>query len=326
MSIKVKKIGLLTSGGDAPGMNAAIRAVVRSALTRGLQVEGIDSGYLGLVEGNFRALDSKAVGGILQKGGTILGSSRFPKFNQSTFQQQALKNLKARHIDALIVIGGNGSQAGADTLSRLGFPVLGLASTIDNDLVGSDITIGADTALNVILESIDRLKVTASSHRRAIVVEVMGRDCGYLALMAGLASGAEAILIPEQEESFEEILSSIKKAYASGKNNALIVVAEGSKHSAQKLREELAPYQADLGFKVRFTILGHVQRGGVPTLFDRVLASRLGAKALELLSEGKHGLLVGLQGKEILATPLAEVQGKQKPLNLELLRLCEILV
>lgn len=323
---KLKKIALLTSGGDAPGMNAAIRAVVRSALGRGVEVWGVESGYEGLLQSHFRPLRRQEMGGILQQGGTILGSSRYTDFKKPIIQKKALQILKQASMDALVIIGGNGTQVGTYALFKLGFPVLGIASTIDNDLMGTDLSIGADTALNVALESIDRLKVTASSHRRAIVVEVMGRNCGHLALMTGLASGAEAILIPEKELSFKQVLKQIKNAYAAGKRNALLVVSEGSKHSVTNLRESLAPYQQELGFKVRYTVLGHVQRGGKPTLFDRVLASRLGAEAVDLLLKGRKGVLVGIKGNEIMATPLKKVVGKQKPVDLKLLNLCSRLV
>lgn len=321
----MKKIAILTSGGDAPGMNAAIRAVVRTALNNNMETYGIKRGYAGLVEGNLELLTSRMVSGILQQAGTILGSSRCPEFKESDVRQRALNQLREQGIEGLVVIGGNGTQMGSYALSQEGFPVIGIASTIDNDLVGSEITLGVDTAINVALESVDRLKVTAASHRRAIVVEVMGRDCGYIALMTGLASGAEAILIPEDEIPFEEIVTRIKKAYQQGKSNALIVVAEGSRHNVQELVQSLKPFEADLGFHIRFTILGHVQRGGVPTLFDRVMAARMGVRAVELLMQDQANVLVGLENQKIKETPFREIAGKQKKLDLDLLRISTIL-
>src|SRR5215207_1289772 len=232
----MKRIAVLTSGGDAPGMNAAIRSVVRTGIAKGWDVFGAKDGYAGLMAGDIHPLGARDVGGIIQQGGTILGSARAPEFKEVEGRQKALDQLKQRQIEGLVVIGGNGSQAGASALCDMGFPVVGVASTIDNDLYGSDITIGVDTALNIALEAIDRLKVTASSHRRAFLVEVMGRDCGYLALMAAIAGGAEAVVIPEREVDPEELAEELHSCYYHRKKlHALVVVAEGAKHNADWL-------------------------------------------------------------------------------------------
>ncbi len=321
----MKHIAVLTSGGDAPGMNAAIRAVVRAGVNQGMDVLGVRHGYAGLMADNMAQLGVRDVGGIISRGGTILGSARAPEFRTEEGRMQALHNLNARGVEGLVVIGGNGSQAGAAALSQMGFPVVGVASTIDNDLVGSDITIGVDTALEVALEAVDRLKVTASSHGRAFLVEVMGRDCGYLALMTGLAGGAETIVIPEIEADPEEIAGIIRESYQHGKPHAVVVVAEGAKLNAAALMTYFEKYQERLGFEVRTTILGHVQRGGDPTAADRVLATQLGAAAVEQLGAGKHGVLVGIIKGEVVATPYAEVLSGRKPLDLRLVKLAEML-
>jgi 6-phosphofructokinase 1 len=321
----MKRIAVLTSGGDAPGMNAAIRAVVRTGLDKGWQVFGIQHGYVGLVNDNKIALEARNVGGIIHQGGTMLGSSRCPEFETEEGRLKALRTLQGNCIDALIVIGGNGSQAGAYELSKLGYPVIGVASTIDNDLYGADITIGVDTALDVALEAIDRIKVTASSHERAFIVEVMGREFGYLALMVGLAGGADAIIIPEAEIDPESAAAILRAAYERGKSHALIVVAEGAKNNADKLVHHFHKHQQRLGFEVRATILGHVQRGGTPGSFDRLLASRLGAATTEHLARGEHGVLLGLIEDKITATSLKEVASHKKKLDLHLLELATVL-
>ena len=321
----MKRIGVLTSGGDAPGMNAAIRAVVRCGIYQGWDVYGIRLGFHGLINDEMIPLGARDVGGILQAGGTILHSARCAEFRTEASRRQALCVLEQRGIDGVVVIGGNGSQAGACALSQLGVPVVGIASTIDNDLYGSEVTIGVDTALNIALEAIDRLKVTASSHHRAFLVEVMGRDCGYLALMAGLAGGAEAIIIPEIATDPEKLAQDLRAAYERGKAHALLVVAEGALYNAARLS---AYFQADserFGFELRTTTLGHVQRGGVPSAFDRLLATRLGAGAVDCLARGEHGVMLGLLKNEIGATPFADVVTKKKPLDARLLELVHIL-
>jgi len=318
-------IAVLTSGGDAPGMNAATRAVVRTGIAQGWQVFGVRHGYSGLIAGNFVPLGARDVSGIIQQGGTILGSARCPAFMTEDGQSKALNVLSDHAIQALVVIGGNGSQAGACALSEMNFPVVGIASTIDNDLYGSDVTIGVDTALNIALEAIDRIKVTASSTERAFLIEVMGRECGYLALMSGIAGGAEAIVIPEVETDPEAVAIELRSAYERGKAHALVVVAEGAQYNAAGLARYFEAHDERLGFELRVTTLGHVQRGGAPTASDRLLATRLGAAAIERLAEGKPGVLMGLMWGEIVATPLADVVAHKKPVDLSLLELARVL-
>jgi len=318
-----KRIGVVTSGGDAPGMNAAIRAVVRAGLAQGWEVWGIRRGYAGLLAGEARPLGARDVGGIIQLGGTILGSARCPEFKTPEGPSKAAEVLDRLGIEALVVIGGNGSQKGAYALSQEGVPVVGVASTIDNDLWGSDITLGVDTALNVALEAIDRLKTTASSHNRAFLVEVMGRDCGYLALMAGIAGGAEAVVIPEVPISPESVAEAIREAYSRGKPHAIVVVAEGAEYNAQRLAEYFQ--RENLGYELRVTVLGHVQRGGAPGAFDRLLGTRLGVGAVEALARAERGVLVGQIKGEIVTTPLSEVVGKKKPIDPRLFELAKVL-
>lgn len=319
----LKRVAVLTSGGDAPGMNAAIRAVVRAGLAQGWEMLGIRRGYAGLLAEEIRPLGARDVGGIIQLGGTILGSARCPEFKTKEGLRRAVAVLEKHGIDTLVVIGGNGSQTGAYALSQEGVTVVGVASTIDNDLVGSDITIGVDTALNVALEAIDRLKTTASSHNRAFLVEVMGRDCGYLALMAGIAGGAEAVVIPEVPISPEAVAEAIRSAYSRGKPHAIVVVAEGAQYNAQRLAEYFQ--REKLGYELRVTVLGHVQRGGAPGAFDRILGTLLGAGAVEALARGEKGVLVGQIKGEVVTTPLSEVAGKKKPLDPKLFELARVL-
>ena len=319
------RVAVLTSGGDAPGMNAAIRAVVRCGIARGWEVLGVPRGYSGLLNSGWSPLATRSVSGIIQQGGTILGSARCPEFHSEAGQHAALDRLRKSGIDGLVVIGGNGSQTGAHALSSLGFPVVGVASTIDNDLVGSDITIGVDTALNIALEAIDRIKVTASSHHRAFMIEVMGRNCGYLALMAGIAGGAEVVLIPEITVTPEEVTKALRDAYEHGKAHAIVIVAEGARLNAEALSKFFKERAAETGFGLRTTTLGHVQRGGAPLAFDRLLATRLGAGAVEALEEGAHGVLVGSIGGQTVRTPLAEVVGRQKPIDPRLFELARML-
>ncbi len=321
----MKRIAVLTSGGDAPGMNAAVRAVVRTGIDKGWEVFGIRHGYAGLVAGDTVPLGARDVGGIMQQGGTILGSARCPEFKTREGHLKALGTLGNNDIKALVVIGGNGSQTGAYALSQAGFPVIGIASTIDNDLYGSETTIGVDTALNIALEAIDRLKVTASSHQRAFLVEVMGRECGYLALITGVTGGAEAIIIPEVETDPEVVATELRNAYERGKSHALVVVAEGAQYNAAGLDRYFKEHSERLGFELRATVLGHVQRGGTPGAFDRLLATRLGAAATDRLARGEHGVLVGLIKGEIVSTPLAEVVAHKKPLDVQLLELARVL-
>jgi len=306
-------------------MNAAIRAVVRTGIDRGWEVFGVHHGYLGLINDDMAPLVVRDVGGIIQQGGTVLGSARCPEFKTEEGRLKALRTLHQHDIEALVIIGGNGSQTGAYGLSQMGFPVVGVASTIDNDLYGTEISIGVDTALDVALEAIDRLKVTASSHQRAFLVEVMGRECGYLALVAGIAGGAEVIVIPEVETDPEAVAAGLRAAYERGKPHALAVVAEGARYNAEELARYFQKHHDRLGFELRVTILGHVQRGGAPGAFDRLLATRLGAAATEYLAQGEHGVLAGLLKGEMAATPLAEVVANKKPLDLRLLELARVL-
>jgi 6-phosphofructokinase 1 len=317
----VKRIAVLSSGGDAPGMNAALRAVTRAALARGWEVSGVRNGYAGLLADTIAPLQARDVGGIVQRGGTFLGSARCPEFAQSQGRARALRNLAARGIEALVVIGGNGSQTGTAALAREGYAAVGVPSTIDNDLYGTDQSIGADTAINVTLEAIDRLRTTASSHQRAFVVETMGRDCGYIALMAGIAGGAEVIAIPELEVEPADIAERLRAAYRRGKTHALVVMAEGAQHGVQALLKHYGERRDTIGFELRLTRLGHVVRGGVPTAADRVLGTRLGAAAVDSLAAGRHGVLLGMLRGEIAATPLAEVGGRMRPADAALLAL-----
>lgn len=321
----MKRIAVLTSGGDAPGMNAAIRAVVRTGIEKGWEVLGVEHGFAGLIAGKLRPLGARDVGEIMQRGGTMLGSARCPEFKTEEGRRKAIAELQGRGVEALVAIGGNGTQTGSNALCAMGFPVVGVASTVDNDLCGSDVTIGVDTALNIALEAIDRLKVTASSHHRAMLVEVMGRGCGYLALMAGIAGGAEAVTVPEFPCDPEEIIKEIRRAYERGKPHAIVVVAEGAKPNAQGLIDYVAEHQERLGFDLRLVILGYTQRGGSPTFADRMLATRLGAAATDQLAAGNAGVLVGVAKGEVIATPLAEVVCGKKPLDPHLLALARVL-
>jgi len=321
----MKRIAVLTSGGDAPGMNAAIRAVVRTGIEKGWEVHGIRHGFAGLMAGVSQSMGARDVGGIIQHGGTILGSARCPEFKTEEGRLKAVHAIRRLQLDTVVVIGGNGSQTGSYELDKMGIPVVGVASTIDNDLYGSDPTIGVDTALNIALEAIDRLKVTASSHERAFLVEVMGRDCGYLALMAGIAGGAEAVVIPEAEPEPEKVANDLRSAYERGKGHAIVVVSEGAKNNAEAMATFFREQKDRLGFELRVTRLGHVQRGGAPQSFDRLLATRLGAEATRQLEQGKHGVLVGLLGGKVAATPLADVVSRKKSLDRDFLELAGIL-
>ncbi|MBI3758505.1 MAG: alpha-glucan family phosphorylase, partial [Deltaproteobacteria bacterium] len=307
------------------GLHGFTVRVLPQHLNRGWQVYGVRHWFAGLAAGEFTSLGARAVGGIIQHGGTMLGSARYPEFKTEETRRIALTQLQQRDISALIVVGGNGSQAGAHALSQTGFPVIGLASTIDNDLYGAEITLGVDTALNIALEAIDRLKTTASSHQRACLVETMGRRCGYLALLAGIAGGAEAISIPEVETHPEVIAADIRQAYERGKPHAIVVVAEGAKYNAEALARYFKEHRERLGFDLRVTILGHVQRGGAPGVFDRLLGTRLGAAATEAMARAECGILLGWQHGEIIPTPLSEVVAKQKELDLSLFELANVL-
>jgi 6-phosphofructokinase 1 len=323
---RISKLAVLTSGGDAPGMNAAIRAVTRCALDEGLRVMGVRDGFGGLMRGDLIPLDSRSVSGVVHRAGTMLGSSRAPGFVNESGRGRAIEQLRGRDIDALVVIGGNGTQQGTLAFSKQsGLACVGVASTIDNDLFGTEATLGTDTALHVCLQAIDQLKVTAASHRRCTIIEVMGRDCGYLALMAGVAGGAESIVVPEAEVSPDEVAAQVREAYERGKSHALVVVAEGSSCNAHALGEYFNSLGDGIGFELRVTVLGHVQRGGTPSPFDRMLGTQLGAAAVESLLAGERDMLVGWLGGKVGKTPLVDVVGKTKPLSQELLALGRVL-
>lgn len=318
-----RTVGVMTSGGDAPGMNPGIRAVVRAALANGLNVVGIEDGFEGLLHGSFKLLTARNVGGILQRGGTILQTARSMEFKTPQGQRQAIRQLNNAEIDALVVLGGDGSLNGAFKLHQQGVPVVGVPASIDNDIYGTDMCIGVDTALNTIVDAIDKLRDTASSHNRAFLVEVMGRDNGYLANQAGIICGAEMVLVPEYETPFEEISNSVDEAYKRGKSHAIIVVAEGYKMSVHEVATKLEELQ--LGFTTRVTVLGHIQRGGKPTAYDRFLATRFGYKAVEFLLGGQSGVMTGLVGRDIEPIPLATVCSKKKALNQEYFQMARVL-
>ncbi|MBN1177891.1 MAG: 6-phosphofructokinase [Anaerolineae bacterium] len=322
----MKRIAVLTSGGDGPGLNPCIRAVTRMALHLGVSVTGIQRGYAGLIANDTLELDARSVGGVLGRGGTFLGTARCPEFMTEKGRREALRTLNRLGIDGLVVIGGNGSLTGALQLHKMGFPVLGIPATIDNDVNGTDISIGVDTTLNTILDAIDRIKDTASSHQRAFLIETMGRNSGYLALVSGLSGGAELVLIPEIETPMEKVARIIEDAYIRGKAHCIILVAEGWKPGTRALVDYLKSLQAELGFEIRLTVLGHIQRGGKPSAFDRLLATRLGAAAARLMiEEGVAGKMVGWVGSEIYLTPLDEAVAFQKEISVKLRELAEIM-
>jgi 6-phosphofructokinase 1 len=321
----MKRVAVLTSGGDAPGMNAAIRAVARVATAKGMQVLGVRHGFTGLISGDFVPLGPREVGGIIERGGTILGSTRCAQLRFEAGQEAAIRQAHLHDLDAIVVIGGNGSQLGSLALSLKGLPVVGIASTIDNDLPGIDMTIGATTALGTALEAIDRLRVTGSSHERAFLVEVMGRDCGYLALMAGIAGGAECIVVPEAETSPSAVAEELRDAYRRGKSHGIVVVAEGSCNNADALARYFKEHQEQLGFELRVTRLGHIQRGGAPCAFDRLLATQFGAAAIGCVEEGRFGVLVGLRAGLIASTPFQSLPQGPKALDRPLFELARVL-
>jgi 6-phosphofructokinase 1 len=321
----MKRIGVLTSGGDNPGLNPCIRAVVRMGIHLGLKVMGVRRGYVGLINGEIDEMDVRSVGGIIGRGGTILGTARCPEFQEPKGRREALRTLNRFDMDGLVVIGGNGSLTGALELWRMGFPTIGIPGTIDNDINGTDISIGVDTALNTILDAIDKIKDTASSHNRAFLIETMGRHSGYLALASGVAGGAEMALIPEIETTIKEICQMVEDAYIRGKAHCIIVVAEGWRPGTQELARLLRERQDELGFSVRVTQLGHVQRGGAASAFDRILAIRMGAAAVRELIAGNAGNMVGWVKSAPVLTPLEEAVAFQKEINVELYELSGIM-
>ncbi len=313
----MKKIGVLTSGGDAPGMNAAVRAVVRKAIYHGMEVYGIKNGYQGLMEGNIEKMELGSVGDIIQRGGTILFSARSEEFKTEAGQEKAINQLKKLGIEGLVVIGGDGSFKGAQKLTEKGFPCIAVPATIDNDIAGTDFTIGFDTALNTIIDSIDKIRDTATSHERTFVIEVMGRDAGDLALWAGLAAGAETLLIPEKEDDFYDVVEKLHRGHERGKKHSIILLAEGVGSGV----EYADRIWKEAGIETRVTVLGHIQRGGSPTASDRVLASRLGAKAVDLLRSGEAGKMVGIECNHLVSHDIDKILNQKHELNLGMYQL-----
>jgi len=321
----IKKIGVLTSGGDAPGMNAAVRAVTRTAIFYGREVVGVFHGYKGLIDNNFKPLASGDVSNIIQLGGTILKTARSLEFHTKEGREKAYQNLKTAGIDALVVIGGDGTFTGARIFAQeFGIPIVGVPGTIDNDLFGTDFTIGYDTALNTIIEAVDKIRDTATAHERLFFIEVMGRDAGFLALNGGIASGAEAVLIPETDTDMMTLENFIKSGYRKSKNSSIVLVAEGEKaggaFNIAKLVEKDYPE-----YDVRVTVLGHIQRGGSPTASDRILASRLGVAAVETLLDDQQSVMVGIENDEIALVPFNKAIKYDKVLNPKLLDSIRIL-
>lgn len=323
---KIKKIGVLTSGGDAPGMNAAVRSVVRSSVYNNLECYGIYKGYQGLIDGLVKKLDARSVNNIINKGGTILKTARCNDFFNKSGREKAYKNLKSHGIDSLIVIGGDGSFTGAMVFSKeYDTPVIGIPGTIDNDIFGTSYTIGYDTALNTVVDSIDKIRDTAISHNRLFFVEVMGRDAGHIALNAGIGAGAEEILIPEENMGLDRLLDSLKNSQKSGKSSSIVVIAEGDKTGKNVF--EIASYVENNmpEYEVRVSVLGHMQRGGAPSCFDRVLASRMGVSAVEGLLNQKNNVMVGIENDKIILSPLEQAVKGQTEVNKNLIRVSEIL-
>ena len=321
----VSCVGILTSGGDAPGMNAAIRAVTRSAIYNNLKVKGIYRGYRGLISGEIKEFKSQNVSNIIQLGGTILKTARSKEFSTPEGRKIAYKNIQDEGIDALVVIGGDGSLNGATQFAReYDIPCIGIPGTIDNDLYGTDSTIGYDTALNTILESVDKIRDTATSHERLFFIEVMGRDAGFLALNGAIASGAEAAIIPEMSTEEDQLAEFIQSGFRKSKNSSIVLVAEseltgGAMHYAERVKNEYPQYD------VRVTILGHIQRGGSPTAYDRILASRLGAAAIDSLLEGQRNIMIGIENDEIVYVPLTRATKNQKRVANDRVNLLKVL-
>ncbi|GGH42459.1 6-phosphofructokinase [Mangrovimonas yunxiaonensis] len=326
MTIPINKIAVFTSGGDAPGMNAAIRSVVRACAYHNIECLGIYRGFQGMIEGDFKPMDARSVKGIINKGGTVLKSARSRDFLSPEGREKAYQELKKAQVDALIAIGGDGTFTGAMVFNNTyKIPIMGIPGTIDNDIFGTSHTLGYDTALNTVVEAIDKIRDTASSHNRLFFVEVMGRDAGHIALNAGVGAGAEEILIPEEDLGLERLLESLRRSKQSGKSSSIVVVAEGDKIGKNVF--ELKDYVEEnmLEYDVRVSVLGHMQRGGSPSCFDRVLASRMGVKAVESLLEGKTNFMVGLQNDKMALTPLENAVKGQSKINMELLRVSDIM-
>ena len=325
MSTKIKKIGVLTSGGDSPGMNAAIRAVVRACAYYNVECVGIYRGYQGMIEGDFKEMGPRDVKNIINKGGTILKSARSADFRTAEGRKRAYENLVAAGIDSFVVIGGDGSFTGAEIFNEeYKFPVIGIPGTIDNDIFGTSHTLGYDTALNTVIDAIDKIRDTANSHNRLFFVEVMGRDAGHIALNAGIGAGAEEILIPEEDFGLERLVESLKRSKDSGKTSSIVVVSEGDKigKNVFELKDYVEENMPE--YDVRVSVLGHMQRGGSPSCFDRVLASRLGVKAVETLLEGKSNFMVGLYQDKVTLTPLEQAIKGQSEIDMELVKVSDI--
>lgn len=326
MTSKIRKIGVLTSGGDSPGMNAAIRSVVRTCAYHNVECVGIYRGYQGMIEGDFKEMGPRSVNNIINKGGTVLKSARSKEFMTVEGRKKAHDNLVAAGVDALVVIGGDGSFTGAEVFNNeYGFPVMGIPGTIDNDIFGTSHTLGYDTALNTVVDCIDKIRDTASSHNRLFLVEVMGRDAGHIALNAGIGAGAEEILIPEEDLGLERLLESLRKSKASGKSSSIVVIAEGDKIGKNVF--ELKDYIEENfpEYDIRVSVLGHMQRGGSPSCYDRVLASRFGVKAVESLLEGKSNYMVGMLNDKVALTPLEQAIKGSSEIDKELLRVSDIM-
>ncbi len=326
MKTFIKKIGVLTSGGDAPGMNAALRAVVRTAAYHKVECLGIQQGYQGLIDNKVKVMNARSVNNIINKGGTVLKSARCLEFRTKEGRQTAFKTVQKHGIEALVIIGGDGSFTGAMIFqSEFNIPVIGIPGTIDNDIFGTSHTIGYDTALNTVIEAIDKIRDTAISHNRLFFVEVMGRDAGHIALNAGIGAGAEEVLIPEEDMGLDRLLDSLKRSEKSGKSSSIVVVAEGDKTGKNVFEiaeyvEKNMPY-----YDVRVSVLGHMQRGGSPSCFDRVLASRMGVYAVEALLQGKSNMMVGMKSEEIIFSPLEKAIKGKSEIDKDLIRVSDIL-
>jgi 6-phosphofructokinase 1 len=314
----MNKIAVLTSGGDAPGMNTAIRAVVRKGISKGLEVFGVKNGFQGLIDGDFVSMDLGSVGDILHRGGTILRTTRCKEFREADGQRQALERLKEVGINGLIVIGGNGSFEGARKLTVQGMPTIGIPATIDNDIAGTEYTIGFDTAVNTAVEAIDKIRDTAASHKLTYVVEVMGREAGDIALWAGMCAGAESIIIPEIDHDIEVTVDRIKQGFQRGKMHSIIVVAEGAFNGAGKGIEIGRMVKEKTGFDTKVTILGHIQRGGSPSAYDRMIGSQMGAKAVDLLVEGEKGVMIGLKNGRLIHTLFEEAAKDKRKIDMSI--------
>ena len=321
----IKKIGVFTSGGDAPGMNAAVRAVTRAAIFNGISVKAIYRGYKGLITGEIKEFQTQNVSNIIQQGGTILKTARCEEFRTPEGRKMAYQTMRNEDIDALVVIGGDGTFTGARVFAQeFNIPIVGLPGTIDNDLFGTDSTIGYDTALNTIVEAVDKIRDTASSHERLFFIEVMGRDAGFLALNSALASGAEAAIIPERETQVDQLAELIQNGFRKTKNSSIVIVAEsevtgGANGLAERMRREYP------GYDVRVTILGHIQRGGSPTAYDRILASRMGVAAVDALMDEQRSIMIGIVNDEIVHVPFTKAIKDDKPVNENLLGVLQIL-